>query len=87
MKLTLLASLVVLCGVAFAVPPLRRDDGTLVSVIAYVEDVLDNATVTVAKRDDGSLVGVTVDVQDVLNNLSVNVLTKRDDVEHVLDLA
>ncbi|KAG1813624.1 uncharacterized protein BJ212DRAFT_1366189 [Suillus subaureus] len=76
MKLTLLASLVVLCGVAFAVPPLRRDDGSLVDVIAYVDDDLDNVTVNaLTKRDDGSLVGVVVDVQDDLDNVTVNALT------------
>ncbi|KAG2033237.1 hypothetical protein BDR03DRAFT_1014504 [Suillus americanus] len=61
MQLTLLASLAVLCSTAFAAPPAPRDDGSLVDVIAYVEDVLDNATVNALTKRDDALVNAVAD--------------------------
>ncbi|KAG1820052.1 hypothetical protein EV424DRAFT_1644612 [Suillus variegatus] len=75
MQLTLLASLAVLCTSAFAAPIDGRSPAEA-SVIAYVEDVLENANVNaLTKRDDG-LVDVIAYVENVLNDATVNVLTR-----------
>ncbi|KAG1795643.1 uncharacterized protein HD556DRAFT_1471837 [Suillus plorans] len=84
MQLTLLASLAVLCTSAFAAPVESRDSSE-VEVLAYVENVLNDADITVAKCE--GLVDVIVgfpDVEDDLNDLDVNVLTKRQILSNVI---
>jgi hypothetical protein len=87
MQFTLLASLAVLCSAAFAAPA-RRDDSSLIGVDVIVDDVLDNADITVlkrdvlaappARRDDDDLIGVDVIVDDVLNDADINILKRYD---------
>jgi hypothetical protein len=56
----------------------RRDDGcSLVEVDGIIENVLNNATITVLKRSDCNSARAAAEIRDVLNNAKANALSSR----------
>ncbi|KAG2356561.1 hypothetical protein BDR07DRAFT_437808 [Suillus spraguei] len=68
-------------------PKSRGDDDDVVQVLAYLDHVLDNASVDVLKRDD--VAQIVADIQDDLDGLDIKILAPQsrsddDDVVQVL---